>query len=76
MNTTATVHLPGTTAGTSAGTIAGALAGANENNSASTLAAKIDIEQVIQRNDTWRGRSGRDSEITVTKIKAIANSTQ
>ena len=29
---------------------------------ASTLAANIDIEQVMRRNDTWRGRDTRDSD--------------
>lgn len=29
----------------------------------STAAANIDIEQVIQRNDTWRGRDSRDAEV-------------
>jgi hypothetical protein len=43
--------------------MAGTVTGTVESNPAPSLAASIDIEQVIQRNDTWLGRSGRDSGI-------------
>jgi len=39
------------------------LAAVSANAVSANIAANIDIEQVIQRNDTWRGRDGRDTHV-------------